>query len=81
MDAIKKKMQALKAEKDVAMDKLDVMEQSARDANSRAERAEEEVDNLKKRTKQIEEEYAATQATLETATQKLEAKEKELTNV
>lgn len=38
MDAIKKKMQAMKLEKDNAMDKADTCEQQARDANLRAEK-------------------------------------------
>lgn len=38
MDAIKKKMQAMKAEKDIAMDRADTCEQQARDANLRAEK-------------------------------------------
>lgn len=38
MDAIKKKMQAMKAEKDNAMDRADTCEQQARDANLRAEK-------------------------------------------
>ena len=38
MDAIKKKMQAMKLEKDNAMDRADTCEQQARDANLRAEK-------------------------------------------
>lgn len=38
MDAIKKKMQAMKLEKDNAMDKADTCEQQARDANTRADK-------------------------------------------
>ena len=38
MDAIKKKMQAMKLEKDNAMDRADACEQQAKDANLRAER-------------------------------------------
>lgn len=38
MDAIKKKMQAMKLEKDNAMDKADTCEQQAKDANMRAEK-------------------------------------------
>jgi hypothetical protein len=42
MDAIKKKMQAMKLEKDNAMDRADACEQQAKDANLRAERVSEE---------------------------------------
>jgi len=51
MDAIKKKMQAMKLEKDNAMDRADACEQQAKDANLRAERAEEEVRELQKKSR------------------------------
>lgn len=38
MDAIKKKMQAMKLEKDNAQDKADAMEGQAKDANMRADK-------------------------------------------
>ena len=38
MEAIKKKMQAMKLEKDNAMDRADLLEQQAKDANLRAEK-------------------------------------------
>jgi len=38
MDAIKKKMQGMKLEKDNAMDRALLCEQQARDANARAEK-------------------------------------------
>lgn len=38
MDAIKKKMQAMKLEKDNALERASVCEQQARDANLRAEK-------------------------------------------
>ena len=43
MDAIKKKMQAMKAEKDNAMDRADTCEQQSRDANLRAEKVRSEI--------------------------------------
>ncbi len=45
MDAIKKKMQAMKLEKDNAMDRADACEQQAKDANLRAERVRLENSN------------------------------------
>merc|ERR1712038_1156552 len=42
MDAIKKKMQAMKVEKDNAMDRSDACEQAAKDAKVRAAKAEKE---------------------------------------
>lgn len=38
MDAIKKKMQAMKLEKDNAQDKADAMEGQYKDANARADK-------------------------------------------
>ena len=43
MDAIKKKMQAMKLEKDNAMDRADACEQQAKDANLRAERVKNNI--------------------------------------
>ncbi len=43
MDAIKKKMQAMKLEKDNAMDRADACEQQAKDANLRAERVRSQL--------------------------------------
>ena len=41
MDAIKKKMQAMKLEKDNAMDKADTLEQQNKETNLRAEKVED----------------------------------------
>ena len=46
MDAIKKKMQAMKLEKDNAMDRADACEQQAKDANLRAERVGRRINYL-----------------------------------
>merc|ERR1712014_485640 len=54
MDAIKKKMQAMKGEKDNAMDRSDACEQAAKDAKVRAAKAEEEVAELVKKSQQLE---------------------------
>jgi len=81
MDAIKKKMQSMKLEKDNAMDRADNMEQTARDANARADRAEEEVRNLQKKMQQIENDFDNCQEQLMAANTKLEEKEKSLQNV
>ena len=47
MDAIKKKMQAMKLEKDNAMDRADACEQQAKDANLRAERVRKKLESGK----------------------------------
>jgi len=49
MDAIKKKMQAMKLEKDTAQDKADTCEQQAREANLRADK----VTNCLKRPSRV----------------------------
>ena len=78
MDAIKKKMQAMKVEKDNAMDRSDACEQAAKDAKIRAEKAEEEVAELVKKSQQLEVDLDKTTEQLLTTTQQLEEKEKAL---
>ena len=46
MEAIKKKMQAMKVEKDNAMDRSDACEEASKAAKIRAEKAQEEVSDL-----------------------------------
>ena len=43
MEAIKKKMQAMKLEKDNAIDRAEIAEQKARDANLKSEKVRAEV--------------------------------------
>jgi len=81
MDAIKKKMQAMKLEKDNAMDRALLCEQQARDANLRAEKAEEEARALQKKIQTIENELDQTQEQLMQVSAKLEEKDKALQNV
>ncbi|KAK7602892.1 hypothetical protein V9T40_006866 [Parthenolecanium corni] len=78
MDAIKKKMQAMKLEKDNAMDRALLCEQQARDANLRAEKAEEEARALQKKIQTIENELDQTQEQLMQVNAKLEEKNKAL---
>lgn len=80
MDAIKKKMQAMKLEKDNAMDKADTCEGQARDANSRADKVMEEVRELQKKLVQVEADLVTSKHALETANQELEEKDKLLTS-
>lgn len=81
MDAIKKKMQAMKLEKDNAMDRALLCEQQARDANLRAEKAEEEARSLQKKIQTIENDLDQTQEQLMQVNAKLEEKDKALQNV
>merc|ERR1712077_132153 len=80
MDAIKKKMQAMKVEKDNAMDRTDVCEQAAKDAKVRAAKAEEEVAELVKKAQQLEVELDKTSEELLTTTEKLKEKENALSS-
>ncbi|KAF7281650.1 hypothetical protein GWI33_004502 [Rhynchophorus ferrugineus] len=81
MDAIKKKMQAMKLEKDNALDRAAYNEQLAKDANLRAEKAEEEARSLQKKIQTIENDLDQTQEQLTQVMGKLEEKEKALQNV
>ncbi|XP_025830728.1 tropomyosin-like [Agrilus planipennis] len=81
MDAIKKKMQAMKLEKDNALDRAAYNEQLAKDANLRAEKAEEEARSLQKKIQQIENDLDQTQEQLTQVNTKLEEKDKALQNV
>merc|ERR1719317_1019013 len=79
MDAIKKKMQAMKVEKDNAMDRSDVCEQAAKDAKVRASKAEEDAELVKK-AQQLEVELDKTHEELLTTTEKLKEKENSLSS-
>merc|ERR1711874_791940 len=54
MEAIKKKMQAMKVEKDNACDRVDVCEEQCKAARIRASKAEDEVDELMTKARQLE---------------------------
>lgn len=79
MDAIKKKMQAMKLEKDNAIDKADTCENQAKDANARCEKLNEEVRDLEKKLVQVEADLVSSKEQLEKANHELEEKEKLLT--
>lgn len=81
MDVIKKKMQAMKIEKDNAMDKADTCEGQAKEANMRADKVLEEVADLTKKLTQVEGDLEANKQALEQANKDLEDREKSLTNV
>lgn len=81
MDVIKKKMQAMKLEKDNAMDKADTCEGQAKEANMRADKVLEEVADLTKKLAQVEADLVANKQALEQANKDLEDREKSLTNV
>merc|ERR1712029_1026508 len=53
MEAIKKKMQAMKVEKDNACDRVDVCEEQCKAARLRASKGEDEVDELMTKAPQL----------------------------
>merc|ERR1712158_111839 len=60
MEAIKKKMQAMKVEKDNACDRVDASEEQCKAARLRASKAEDEVDELVTKSRQLETELEMT---------------------
>merc|ERR1712032_1160730 len=76
MEAIKKKMQAMKVEKDNACDRVDVCEEQCKAARIRASKGEDEVDELMTKARQLETELDLTTEKLAIATLQLEEKEK-----
>merc|ERR1712096_330179 len=78
MDAIKKKMQAMKVEKDNACDRADVCEEASKVAKLRAEKAEDEVAELAAKARQLETELDVTTEKLGIVSLQLEEKEKSL---
>merc|ERR1711978_485801 len=78
MDAIKKKMQAMKVEKDNACDRTDQVEEQSKQAKIRAEKAEDEVAELAAKARQLETELDLTTERLGIVTLQLEEKEKTL---
>ena len=77
MEAIKKKMQAMKVEKDNAMDRCDVCEEASKAARVRAEKAEEEVMELMNKARQLETELDVTSERFSIISMQLEEKEKQ----
>merc|ERR1712226_1325755 len=65
MEAIKKKMQAMKVEKDNACDRVDASEEQCKAARLRASKAEDEVDELVTKSRQLETELDLTTEKLE----------------
>merc|ERR1719188_21909 len=78
MDAIKKKMQAMKVEKDNACDRADQCEEASKAAKVRAEKAEDEVAELNAKARQLETELDLCTERLGIVTLQLEEKEKSL---
>merc|ERR1711972_721079 len=75
MEAIKKKMQAMKVEKDNACDQADVSEEKMKAARIRAQKGEDEVAELELKSRQLETELDITAERLSIATLQLEEKQ------
>merc|ERR1712043_63364 len=71
MEAIKKKMQAMKVEKDNACDQADVSEEKMKAARIRAQKGEDEVEELLIKSRQLETELDVTAERLSIATLQL----------
>merc|ERR1712032_1277132 len=78
MDAIKKKMQAMKVEKDNACDRGDQCEEASKVAKLRAEKAEDEVTELTAKARELETEVDLCTEKLGIVSLQLEEKEKSL---
>merc|ERR1711936_1505406 len=76
MDAIKKKMQAMKVEKDNACDRSDQCEEASKAAKLRAAKAEDEVAELQAKARQLETELDLTSEKLGIVTLQLDEQEK-----
>merc|ERR1711955_190721 len=76
MDAIKKKMQAMKVEKDNACDRVDKCEEACKAARLRASKAEDEVDELMTKARQLETELDLTNERFGLVSIQLDEKEK-----
>ncbi|KAL3998788.1 Tropomyosin like family protein [Acanthocheilonema viteae] len=81
MDAIKKKMQAMKIEKDNALDRADAAEEKVRQMTDKLERIEEELRDTQKKMMQTENDLDKAQEDLAVANTNLEDKEKKVQEV
>merc|ERR1712158_167420 len=78
MEAIKKKMQAMKVEKDNACDQADVSEEKMKAARIRAQKGEDEVEELLIKSRQLETELDMTAERLGIATRRVSGLEEDL---
>lgn len=81
MEAIKKKIAALKMEMDAANEKVEVNENKAKQEDIRADRLNDDLRDLQKRLTQLERDYTVTKTNLEQSTADLEQCEKSWSKV
>lgn len=76
MNAIKRKLQSLKMEKDQAIDRADTCDVQAKEANAREERLKDQIEELKKKLSQMKTDLEVTRFQLSKSNANLENKEK-----
>lgn len=76
MNAIKKRLQTLKLEKDLAMDKADLCDQQAKEADRREEKLRDEVRELAKKLVQMERDLKVSKIQLVKSNRNLVMKER-----
>lgn len=76
MNAIKKRLQTLKLEKDLAMDKADLCDQRAKEANRKEDKLRDEVRELAKKLVQMERDLEVSKIQLVKSNRNLEMKER-----
>lgn len=76
MNAIKKRLQTLKVEKDLAIDKADMCDQQAKEANRREEKLRDGVRELAKKLIQMEHDLQVSKIHLKKSIKSLEQKER-----
>lgn len=81
MEAIKKKIAALKMEMDAANEKVETNETKAKLENLRADKLNDDVRDLQKKLAQLERDYEVAKANLEQSTSDLEQCEKSWSRV
>lgn len=81
MEAIKKKIAALKLEMDAANEKVEVNETKAKQEDVRADRLNDDLRDLQKRLSQLERDYSVSKTQLEQSTADLEQCEKSWSKV
>lgn len=78
MNAIKKRLQSLKIEKENAMDRADSCDQQAREANKREEILMDEVVKLEKKFLQMQQDLNTSRENLKKSNMRLEEREHSL---
>lgn len=81
MNAIKKRLQTLKIEKDLALERADVCDQQSKEANRREEKLMDEVRELAKKLMQMQQDLQLNKSQLVQSNLNLERKEKAFLSV